>query len=123
MDGELSYGGLNGSTQHGFKTGNWRVEVERCHLLAYTCYLIQVAGFHVWPHCAMLLIAGFNHASSCGRGGPWRSLDDVEVATLARVAWFDTCRLMEPLGYLPPAEYEDHYDRRVRAPVPAGALK
>ncbi|MDQ2668395.1 MAG: hypothetical protein M3Z05_20740 [Gemmatimonadota bacterium] len=34
-------------------------------------------------------------------GGPWRSLDDEEFATLKWVAWFNTCRLMEPLGYLP----------------------
>ncbi|MDB4916448.1 MAG: transposase orfB family [Gemmatimonadetes bacterium] len=34
-------------------------------------------------------------------GGPWRHLDDVEFATLEWVAWFNTCRLMEPLGYLP----------------------
>jgi len=55
-------------------------------------------------------------------GGPWRSLDDVEFATLEWVAWFNTCRLMEPLGYLPPAEYEDQFDRLVTAPVMAGAL-
>jgi hypothetical protein len=29
---------------------------------------------------------------------------------------------MAPLGYLSPAEYEDQFDRRVTAPVPAGAL-
>jgi putative transposase len=55
-------------------------------------------------------------------GGPWRTLDDVEFATLEWVAWFNTCRLMAPLGYLSPAEYEDQFDRRVTAPVPAGAL-
>ena len=55
-------------------------------------------------------------------GGPWRTLDDVEFATLEWVAWFNTCRLMEPLGYLPPAEYEDQFDRMVTAPVPSGAL-
>jgi putative transposase len=44
--------------------------------------------------------------------GPWRSLDDVEYATLEWVAWFNTCRLLEPLGYLPPAEYEMQYERQ-----------
>ena len=38
--------------------------------------------------------------------GPWRRLDDVEYATLEWVTWFNTCRLLEPLGYLPPAEFE-----------------
>ena len=37
--------------------------------------------------------------------GPWRGLEDVEFATLEWVAWFNTCRPLEPLGYLPPAEY------------------
>ncbi len=36
----------------------------------------------------------------------WRGLEHVEYATLEWVAWYNTQRLMEPLGYLPPAEYE-----------------
>lgn len=43
--------------------------------------------------------------------GPWRSLDEVEYATLEWVAWYNTQRLMEPLGYLPPAEYEDNFHK------------
>ena len=43
------------------------------------------------------------------RRGPWRSLEDVEFATLEWVDWFNTRRLLEPLGYLPPAEYEARY--------------
>ncbi len=41
--------------------------------------------------------------------GPWRGLEDVEYATLEWVAWYNSQRLMEPLGYLPPAEYEAQY--------------
>ena len=42
--------------------------------------------------------------------GPWRTLDQVEYATLDWVAWFNTQRLLAPLGYLPPAEFEaQHY--------------
>lgn len=44
------------------------------------------------------------------RRGPWRSVDTVEYATLAWVDWFNTRRLLEPLGYVPPAEYEAQYD-------------
>ena len=54
--------------------------------------------------------------------GPWRCLDDVEYATLEWVAWFNTCRLLEPLGYLPPAEYEAQFDQSKAAPAMAGAL-
>jgi putative transposase len=41
--------------------------------------------------------------------GPWRSLEAVEFATLEWVDWFNTRRLLEPIGYIPPAEYEAHY--------------
>ena len=46
------------------------------------------------------------------RRGPWRSLEAVEFATLAWVDWFDTRRLLEPIGYVPPAEYEAQYDHQ-----------
>jgi hypothetical protein len=32
------------------------------------------------------------------------------------VAWLDTCRLLEPLGYLPPAECEMQVEQLVAAP-------
>ena len=43
------------------------------------------------------------------RKGPWRHLEAVEFATLAWVDWFNTRRLLEPIGYVPPAEYEAQY--------------
>lgn len=43
------------------------------------------------------------------RQGPWPHLEAVEYATLTWVDWFNTQRLLEPLGYLPPAEYEANY--------------
>jgi putative transposase len=43
------------------------------------------------------------------RKGPWRHLEAVEFATLAWVDWFNTRRLLEPIGYVPPAEYEASY--------------
>ena len=49
------------------------------------------------------------------RRGPWRHLEDVEFATLEWVAWFNTRRLLEPIGYVPPAEYEAAYYRRREA--------
>ena len=53
--------------------------------------------------------------------GPWKGLDDVEYATLEWVAWYNSQRLMERLGYLPPAEYEQQY-HRARAEEQALAL-
>jgi putative transposase len=43
--------------------------------------------------------------------GPWKGLEDVEYATLEWVAWYNTPRLMRPLGDLPPAECEAQYQQ------------
>ena len=43
------------------------------------------------------------------RKGPWRTLEAVEFATLTWVDWFNHRRLLGPIGYVPPAEYEARY--------------
>jgi putative transposase len=43
------------------------------------------------------------------RKGPWRTIEAVEFATLEWVDWFNHRRLLEPIGDVPPAEYEAHY--------------
>jgi putative transposase len=49
------------------------------------------------------------------RCGPWRSLETVEFATLEWVDWFNTRRLLEPIGHIPPAEAEQRYFHEVDA--------
>ena len=46
------------------------------------------------------------------RDGPWRGVDDVELATLSWVHWFNQHRLHGALGYVPPIEYEQAYYRQ-----------
>ena len=41
--------------------------------------------------------------------GPWKGLDDVEFATLDWVGWYNDKRLLEPIGDIPPAEFEQMY--------------
>jgi transposase InsO family protein len=50
--------------------------------------------------------------------GPWRSFDDVELATLEWVWWFNHHRLFEAHGHVPPAEFETQYYRN-HEPAPA----
>lgn len=45
--------------------------------------------------------------------GPWRTLDQVEYATLEWVDWFNSRRLLEPIGNIPPAEFERAYYRQL----------
>jgi transposase InsO family protein len=51
------------------------------------------------------------------RKGPWRHLEAVEFATLMWVDWFNTRRLLEPIGYVPPAEYEADYYLQLNGPA------
>ena len=54
------------------------------------------------------------------RLGPWRSLEAVEFATLAWVDWFNHRRLLEPIGFVPPAEAEAaFYNALERKPMAA----
>jgi putative transposase len=45
------------------------------------------------------------------RRGPWKTKESVELATLQWVHWFNHHRLLEPIGYIPPAEAEANYWR------------
>jgi len=49
------------------------------------------------------------------RRGPWKGIDEVEFATLEWVAWYNSRRLLEPLGYVPPDEFEQAYYNRQTA--------
>jgi transposase InsO family protein len=54
-------------------------------------------------------IIGLYKTEVIQRKGPWRHLEGVEFATLDWGDWFNTRRLLEPIGYVPPAEYEARY--------------
>ena len=55
------------------------------------------------------------------RQGPWRHVEAVEFATLAWVDWFNTRRLLAPLGHVPPIEYERaYYERHATPAIEAG---
>jgi len=43
------------------------------------------------------------------RRDPWKTIEEVEYATLEWVDWFNNRRLLEPIGSIPPAEYEMSY--------------
>ena len=51
------------------------------------------------------------------RQGPWRSLEDVEFATLEWVDWFNNRRLLSSIGDIPPVELEQVYYERQETPT------
>ena len=47
------------------------------------------------------------------RRAPWKTRESVELATLEWVHWFNHIRLLESIGYIPPAEAEANYWRQL----------
>ena len=66
-------------------------------------------------------INGLYKAEVIWRLGPWRCLEAVEYATLEWVDWFNTRRLLEPIGNIPPAEAEANYYRALEEPAALAA--
>jgi putative transposase len=58
-------------------------------------------------------INGLYKAELIHRRAPWKTKEAVELATLEWVAWFNHHRLLEPIGYIPPAEAEENYYRQL----------
>jgi putative transposase len=56
------------------------------------------------------------------RRGPWRGVEEVEFATLEWVSWYNGQRLLEPIGYLPPIEFEEQYHRNQQPAAFVAAL-
>jgi putative transposase len=52
--------------------------------------------------------------------GPWKTVDDVELATLGWVSWFNNERLHGTLNDIPPAEFEAAYDHQTETNQPVG---
>ena len=58
-------------------------------------------------------INGLYKAELIHRRAPWKTKEAVEFATLEWVSWFNQHRLLEPIGYLPPAQAEANYYRQL----------
>ena len=67
-------------------------------------------------------IIGLYKTELIRRRGPWKGIDDVEYGTLEWVDWFNYRRLLEPIGYVPPAEFEATYWRK-EVPSSTAGLK
>ena len=46
--------------------------------------------------------------------GPWKTIDEIEYATLEWVDWFNNRRILEPIGNIPPAEFELMYYQQLK---------
>ena len=49
--------------------------------------------------------------------GPWKSIDDLEIAVAEYIDWFNHRRLHGEIGLVPPAELEDTHNGHNPAPT------
>ena len=66
-------------------------------------------------------INGLYKAELIHRRAPWKTKESLELATLEWVSWFNNHRLLEPIGYIPPAEAEANYYRHLASQAATGA--
>ena len=52
---------------------------------------------------------GLSKTELVHRQGPWRNMQDLEMATLGWIDWFNNRRLLGPIGNIPPAEAEQNF--------------
>jgi putative transposase len=67
-------------------------------------------------------VIGLYKTEVIGSQGPWRHAEQVEFATLTWIDWFNNRRLLEPLGHVPPVEYEAAYYRQQPTPARGAGL-
>jgi transposase InsO family protein len=76
---------------------------------------IQCAAHAYQPYAHSPTVKTLFKAEVIWRNGPWRNAEAVEFATLAWVDWFNNRRLLEPIGDVPPIEFEQAYYRQREA--------
>jgi len=66
-------------------------------------------------------IIGLYKTEVIHRQGTWRNVDHVEFGTLDWVDWFNNQRLLEPIGNIPPVEFEElYYEKQVTPALVVG---
>jgi len=60
-------------------------------------------------------LIGLYKAELVRHEGPWRGVDDLELATLGWVHWYNESRLHSAIGHVPPIEFEAEHYRQIQA--------
>ena len=69
------------------------------------------------PTALQITVIGLFKTELIRRHGPWKHLDDVELATLGYVDWFNHRRLHGEIRHIPPAELEATHYRSRTGPI------
>jgi putative transposase len=57
-------------------------------------------------------IIGLHKTALVRHEGPWKGMEDLGLATLNWVSWFNNKRLFGPIGHASPVEYEEAFYAR-----------
>ena len=57
------------------------------------------------------------------RHGPWQDIDHLEHAVLGWVDWWNDRRILGPIGFVSPKEFEAHYYEQNEQPAMVAGLK
>jgi putative transposase len=102
-------GQLNGLVHHSDRGGQYLA-------IRYTQRLAEVGAIpsvgsrgDSYDNALAETVNGLFKAELIRRQGPWRTADQVELTTLAWVAWWNQRRLHGAIGDVPPAEFEHAY--------------
>jgi putative transposase len=105
-------GGLDGLVHHSDR-GSQYLSIRYTERLAEAGAVTSVGSRgDSYDNALAETIIGLYKTELIRRRGPWRGIDDVEYATLEWVDWFNHRRLLEPIGYVPPAEFEAAFQRQ-----------
>ena len=105
-------GGLDGLVHHSDRGGQY-LAIRYTQRLAEAGAVASVGSRgDSFDNALAETIIGIYKTELIRQPGPWKGLDEVEYATLEWVDWFNHRRLLEPIGHVPPAEFEAAYDRR-----------
>ena len=106
------HGGLEGLVHHSDR-GSQYLSIRYTERLAEAGAVTSVGSRgDSYDNALAETIIGLYKTELIRRRGPWKALDDVEYATLEWVDWFNHRRLLEPIGHVPPAEFEATYWRK-----------
>jgi putative transposase len=115
-------GGLDGLVHHSDR-GSQYLSIRYTERLAQARAVTSVGSRgDSYDNALAETIIGLYKTELIRRRGPWKGIDKVEYATLEWVDWFNHRRLLEPIGHLPPAEFEAAY-WRMEAPGSINGLK
>lgn len=93
--------------------GDAVVRMGALHLQACAVAMLEPAALAARLFALAETINGLYKAELIHRRAPWKTREAVELATLEWVSWFNHHRLLEPLGYIPPAEAEANYYKQL----------